>query len=211
MTAWVPARCRARKKTLRRIVSRKPDMVGFSATTSGFLDGYRLAALVKKKRPGVTVVFGGVHISALGGSLLEQYGDIDYLCLGEGEASMAELADGRDPKEIDGLAWRDGGRARVNGPRDHIRDLDSLPFPAYGKLAGFPRRLQSAPLQLCQGAGGDHDHQPRLPLPVLLLRPVRVQTGVPLQFGRLYLRAHEAPADTVSACATSTFTTISSP
>jgi anaerobic magnesium-protoporphyrin IX monomethyl ester cyclase len=121
------------------IVSLRPDMIGISATTSGFLDGYRLAALVKEKRSGVTVVFGGVHISALGGPLLEQYGAIDYLCLGEGEATLAELADGGDPKEIDGLAWRDGGSARVNRPRVMIQDLDSLPFPAYGKLAGFPR------------------------------------------------------------------------
>lgn len=121
------------------VASLMPDMIGVSATTSGFLDGYRLASLVKKKLPGVIVVFGGVHISALGATLLENYSDIDYLCLGEGEATMAELAGGREPKEIDGLVWRDGSAVRVNTPRAHIADLDSLPFPAYGKLAGFPR------------------------------------------------------------------------
>jgi anaerobic magnesium-protoporphyrin IX monomethyl ester cyclase len=127
------------EKNAAAIASLRPDMIGVSATTSGFLDGYRLASLVKQKLPGVTVVFGGVHISALGGSLLENYGDIDYLCLGEGEVTLAELAGGRDPKEIDGLAWRENGRVKVNGPRVHIPDLDSLPFPAYEKLAGFPR------------------------------------------------------------------------
>ncbi len=123
----------------RIILSFEPDMVGFSATTSGFTDGYRLASIIKKARPGVIILFGGVHISALGGSLLDRYGDIDYLCIGEGEETLAELAAGMDPKTIDGLAWRDGGKAITNPPRAHIASLDALPFPAYEKLPGFPR------------------------------------------------------------------------
>lgn len=121
------------------IASLNPDMIGISATTSGFLDGYHLASMIKKRRPGVSVVFGGVHISAMGGVLLEQYPDIDYLCLGEGEMTLAELADGADLNGVAGLAWRDGAGVRINQPRNHIPDLDSLPFPAYEKLAGFPR------------------------------------------------------------------------
>lgn len=116
-----------------------PDLVGFSATTSGFLDGYDMAVLVKAQAPAVTTVFGGVHISALGGELLERYPAIDYLCMGEGEVTLAELAAGKDPAHIGGLAWRADGRVRANAPREHIRDLDSLPFPAYDLLAGFPR------------------------------------------------------------------------
>lgn len=123
---------------VRQILAHGPDLAGFSATTSGFLDGYRLARMIKKERPGVLTVFGGVHISALGGALLESYPDIDYLCLGEGEATLAELAGGASPGTIDGLVWRDGGRIVTNPPRTHIADLDSLPFPAYEKLTGFP-------------------------------------------------------------------------
>ncbi len=134
-----PGALRGTEKNAAAVAVLKPDMIGVSATTSGFLDGYRLASLVKEKCPGVITVFGGVHISALGGALLENYREIDYLCLGEGEVTMAELADGREPKTIDGLAWRNGKKVTVNPPRVHIADLDSLPFPAYGKLAGFPR------------------------------------------------------------------------
>jgi anaerobic magnesium-protoporphyrin IX monomethyl ester cyclase len=127
------------EKNISMIVSHDPDMVGFSATTSGFLDGYGLASMIKKIRPHIRTVFGGVHISAMGGPLLDSFPDIDYLCLGEGEATLSELADGLSPQSIEGLAWRDGGRIIVNQPRKHIPDLDSLPFPAYEKLAGFPR------------------------------------------------------------------------
>ena len=123
----------------RIILSHDPDMVGFSATTSGFLDGYALASLIKKLRPGIAIVFGGVHISAVGGVLLEQYPAIDYLCMGEGEVTVSELVDGRDPKSIEGLVWNSGGRIERNSERKPMPDLDALPFPAYDKLARFPR------------------------------------------------------------------------
>lgn len=126
------------EKNAAAILSLNPDIVGFSATTSGFLDGYRLASLIKKKRPDIVTVFGGVHISALGAPLLDRYKDIDYLCIGEGEVTLADLAGGRDPKDIEGLAWRNGGRGAANPTRTQIPDLDSLPFPAYERLAGFP-------------------------------------------------------------------------
>ncbi len=123
----------------RLILSHGPDLVGFSATTSGFMDGYRLASLIKKARPGVITVFGGVHVSALGGALLAEHHDIDFLCLGEGEVTLSELADGRAPATIAGLAWRCGKGVTANPPRSQIPDLDDLPFPAYEKLVGFPR------------------------------------------------------------------------
>ncbi len=120
------------------ILGHQPDLVGFSATTSGFLDGYDLAVAIKKARPEIITVFGGVHISALGGVLLEEFDRIDFLCMGEGEATLAELAAGEEPRGIDGLIWRDNGTVVTNPPRTLIPEMDSLPFPAYEKLEGFP-------------------------------------------------------------------------
>ncbi|MBR9982913.1 MAG: cobalamin-dependent protein [Desulfatitalea sp.] len=122
-----------------RILAHDPDLVGFSATTSGFLDGYAMAERIKALRPSVGVVFGGVHVSALGARLLDEFPWIDYLCLGEGELTLSELAGGQTPAAIDGLAWRENGRGIVNAPRAHLPELDDLPFPAYEKLAGFPK------------------------------------------------------------------------
>ena len=122
-----------------RILQGNPHMVGFSATTSGFLDGYDLAVRIKARRPHVKTVFGGVHISALGATLLDGYEAIDYLCMGEGEATLAELASGKNPAHVNGLAWRDQGQGVSNPPRPQMPDLDDLPFPAYEKLRGFPK------------------------------------------------------------------------
>lgn len=124
---------------VRRILQNDPHMVGFSATTSGFPDGYDLAVRIKARRPHVKTVFGGVHISALGSTLLDGYEAIDYLCLGEGEATLADLASGKKPAHVNGLAWREGNQAVLNPPRHQIPDLDDLPFPSYEKLEGFPK------------------------------------------------------------------------
>ncbi|MEW6672176.1 MAG: radical SAM protein [Thermodesulfobacteriota bacterium] len=121
------------------ILSHRPDLVGVSATTSGFLDGYELAERIKTLRPEVQTVFGGVHISSLGAVLLEKFEHIDYLCRGEGEVTLAELASGKPPERIDGLIWRDGDRIVTNPPRSVFTNLDALPFPTYEKLKGFPR------------------------------------------------------------------------
>jgi len=121
------------------ILRHRPDLVGFSATTSGFLDGYELADRIKTVRPGIQTVFGGVHVSSMGATLLKNFEHIDFLCQGEGEVTLAELASGRPPERIDGLIWRDNGRPATNPPRSAFTDLDALPFPAYDKLEGFPR------------------------------------------------------------------------
>jgi anaerobic magnesium-protoporphyrin IX monomethyl ester cyclase len=127
-------------ETVRRILKHDPGLIGFSTTTSGFLDAYDLAGRLKSIHPEIQTVFGGVHVSAMGEELLKRFQHIDYLCLGEGEETMAELAAGIRPSDIHGLAFRDNGSVLINKPRELIPDLDSLPFPAYEKLRGFPSK-----------------------------------------------------------------------
>jgi radical SAM superfamily enzyme YgiQ (UPF0313 family) len=117
----------------------RPDMVGFSTTTSSFLDGYDMAVLIKAAYPHIKTVFGGVHVSALGAVLLNNFECIDCLCLGEGEVTLSELASGMDEAAIDGLIWRDGEQIITNPQRQPLPDMDQLPFPDYASLEGFPK------------------------------------------------------------------------
>ena len=121
------------------ILNYHPDLVGFSATTSGFLDGYDLAERIKTACPGIQTVFGGVHVSSMGSVLLNDFEHIDFLCRGEGEVTLAELASGKQYEQIDGLIWRNDGQPVANPARSIIADLDELPFPSYDKLKGFPK------------------------------------------------------------------------
>jgi anaerobic magnesium-protoporphyrin IX monomethyl ester cyclase len=124
------------------ILAREPDCVGFTATTAGFLPGYRLAERLKAARPALPVLFGGAHPTALWRELLVRYPALDMIVVGEGEATMVELAaaDFRPSRDIAGLAFRDAsGEPVFPGPRPLLRDLDSLPRPAYEELSGFPK------------------------------------------------------------------------
>ena len=121
------------------VLASDPEMVGFSATTSGFMDAVDMALYIREKRPDIRIVFGNVHVSSLGAPILEHFPEIDYLVIGEGEGALLDLADGKPLADIGNLIWRDpAGRIVVNPRRDRILDLDELPFPAYEKLAGFP-------------------------------------------------------------------------
>lgn len=125
------------------VLATDPEMVGFSATTSGFMDALEIAAYLRERRPEIKIVFGNVHVSSLGAPILEHFPEIDYLVIGEGEGALLDLADGKPLQDIGNLIYRDdsekgGGKIRVNPRRDRILDLDELPFPAYEKLAGFP-------------------------------------------------------------------------
>ena len=133
------ARSQGTEANARAVLATEPDLVGFSATTSGFIDAVEMAAHIKAVRPQVKVAFGNVHASSIGAPLLEHFPEIDYLCIGEGEGAMLDLADGRPLPEIANLVFRDAGRIVSNPRRARILDLDQLPFPAYEKLAGFPQ------------------------------------------------------------------------
>ncbi|HZR68536.1 MAG TPA: radical SAM protein [Burkholderiales bacterium] len=125
------------EETVQRILAFKPDLVGFSTTTSAFLDGYDIASQIKQKHPEIKTIFGAVHPSSIGGQLLEYFPNADYLCVGEGEGTLVDLADGKALRDVPNLVYRDGDNIVSNPRRARINDLDELPFPAWDKLDGF--------------------------------------------------------------------------
>ncbi len=118
----------------------QPDFIGFSTTTSSFLDGVRLATRAKEILPKIKTVFGGVHLSALRDNLLRDFPVIDYGVVGEGEETLRELVECESDglRNIEGLVFRDKDEIVFTGFRKKLLDLDSLPFPAYEKLEGYP-------------------------------------------------------------------------
>ncbi len=134
---WAPS---GAAKNADLVLATNPDLVGFSTTTSGFLDGCEMAARIKRKDLGVKTIFGGAHISAIGAPLLRHFPQIDYLCVGEGEGLMEDLAGGKPLNEIGNLVYRDGEEIIANPRRPRMAQLDDLPFPSYHKLPGFPKK-----------------------------------------------------------------------
>lgn len=116
----------------------RPAFIGLSTTTSSFPDAVRIAALAKAELPGITTVFGGPHVSALREKILQENSEVDLVVVGEGELPTEHLLTGVPVADIPGLVRRDGDAVVFNGFQDGKLDLDSLPFPAYEKLAGYP-------------------------------------------------------------------------
>lgn len=124
-----------------RAVAFGPSLIGLTSTTTSWRMAAAIAAGLKQRLPGVPVVAGGAHASALPELVL---GDpsFDAVVVGEGEVSLYELAEkllaGGSLDGVKGAAFRRGGKAVVNPPREPVADLDSLPLPAYDLL---PMRL----------------------------------------------------------------------
>src|SRR5512133_1478426 len=55
----------------------KPDIVGFTAVTSSFLNANKLAEAIRWRFPHIMLVVGGVHVSALRGAILERFPSFD--------------------------------------------------------------------------------------------------------------------------------------
>src|SRR5512140_3320836 len=52
-------------QAVQAVPATQPDAIGFSATTAGFMGGYRLAARLKQARPDIPILFGGPHPTSL--------------------------------------------------------------------------------------------------------------------------------------------------
>lgn len=131
-----------------KIIASGCSAVGFSCTTSSFPETNRIATHLKEKAPNIITVLGGAHACTIGAPLLDSYPAIDYLVIGEGENTMLELsrAGFSNVESIPGIAYRDSdGNGTLTSQRGLIKDLDSLPFPAYHLLPNFPR-LYKLPL-----------------------------------------------------------------
>ena len=137
-----------------RILSLEPQLVGFSATTSGFLDAYEMARKIREARPAVKNVFGGIHVSGVGAQLMERFPGDRLSGVGRGRGHPSRIGPGREPSRRSKVWSGVTGTNVVTNPlRELVRDLDSLPFPAYQKLKGFPRGYHLPPFSYIRTPG----------------------------------------------------------
>ncbi|MBW1800192.1 MAG: cobalamin-dependent protein [Deltaproteobacteria bacterium] len=116
---------------IERVEGYAPDVVGITCLTPGRKRTFEVAQLVKDFDPGIKVVLGGVHATIMYRQILENYPQVDFIVLGEGEITFLELIRGKQHSQVKGIAYRDGERIEKTKPRRCIEDLDSLPFPAW--------------------------------------------------------------------------------
>lgn len=116
----------------------RPKIVGISnlvSPTEG--ETLKLAAKIKRFLPETKIVIGGSNASVRPEVFIKN-SDIDFVIVGEGEETMSELVKklaGKKYRNILGLIYKgEKGKVRINPPRQLMKNLDKLPFPAWHLL-----------------------------------------------------------------------------
>jgi len=116
-----------------RIKQENPDVIGITTTTFTLLDVLETTRIVKQVNPIIKVVLGGPHVHIYPEETIK-IKEVDYCVLGEGEMPFKDLLDNLDNIEklygVKGIVFRDKNKIVNTGPREPIKNLDSLPFPA---------------------------------------------------------------------------------
>jgi anaerobic magnesium-protoporphyrin IX monomethyl ester cyclase len=134
---------------LSEVLAFKPDVVGFTATTSEIVQAADLARRVKTAMPQVLTLIGGCHVTSIPEETMISFPAFDMAVIGEGEQTLCEIlkrvTNGERYPAVAGTAVREGAEIRRLEARPLIHDLDSLPLPAWDLLEGFPRNFHPSP------------------------------------------------------------------
>ena len=120
-------------RIIQKITHLKPDIVGISQWTHNRHTSLDLARLIRSLNPHCTIIMGGAHATFSYETVLAEDSPVDMVVLGEGEATLLEVAtchaEGREWRNAKGIAYARQGKIIVNPPRMALTDLDSLPLP----------------------------------------------------------------------------------
>ena len=138
-----------------------PDIIGITSMTSAVMNGLAIAAECRKKFPKAKIIFGGVHPTVLPEDVLS-HEFVNFVFRGEGEESFYRFLRGDNIKTIPGLSYKENGKFIHNADVEFIKDLDSLPMPAYNKLTitkytptlGSYKRLPAISMMATRGCPG---------------------------------------------------------
>ena len=121
-------------KLLHYINVYKPTLVGFTALTIQIKSAGFLAKEIKKQFPDILICVGGIHATVMPKETLEEFDAFDFVVCGEGELVILKIFDnlkkGIPLSTIKGVVTK----GKTDFSLDLIKDLDSLPFPAWEEL-----------------------------------------------------------------------------
>jgi len=126
------------EETIRKIVDSGIKFVGITTMTPTIGSAIKIAKGIKKNDNSRFIFMGGAHVTALPEKTLEDVPEIDTVVIGEGEITTAivieRIKNKKNLKNVLGIAYREDGKIVVNSLRPIIKNLDSLPIPAYHLL-----------------------------------------------------------------------------
>ncbi len=108
------------------------EYVASTAFTATIGDAVRTLELAKRVNPHVVTILGGVHPTFMFEELLTSSPAVDYIVIGEGEVTLAQLLTvletGGAPADVPGLAFRREGELFRSPKRPLMESIDDLPM-----------------------------------------------------------------------------------
>jgi len=112
------------------VKERRPLFVGLNCHSVNRFTVYEIAKSIKVYNPEIKIVVGGVHPTLDPFGTLIECEAIDVVVIGEGEVTLYELIKQPDRfDQIDGIAYKQDGKVKINNPRERIQNLDQIPYP----------------------------------------------------------------------------------
>jgi anaerobic magnesium-protoporphyrin IX monomethyl ester cyclase len=128
----------------KEVIKQNPDFIGITASTVAVYSAAELAKNIKLHKRQTPLIIGGVHISALPEETMRVFSQFDIGVIGEGEETILELLqtieNKSDIRHVRGLIYRENNNLIRTQPRNLIKNIDALPFPAwdaYPKLTKY--------------------------------------------------------------------------
>lgn len=119
----------------KKILGTNPDLIAFSSLSQWHTRNIGIARIIKEINPSVPIVFGGLHVSSVPKRVLSET-CVDYVCVGEGEEALAELAAAIENKTSTSSIkniWSKSSEGIIETPFRPLRENpDLLPFPDKG-------------------------------------------------------------------------------
>lgn len=126
------------EKLAEYILNKSPKYVGISSVTISIYDAGLLARLIKEKNKDIKIIVGGAHMTAVPEETMRRFPEFDIGVMGEGEVTIVDLLKALEQEmsldDVAGIIFRSNGQLRFTQKRDFIKDLDSLPMPAWDLL-----------------------------------------------------------------------------
>ena len=119
------------EKIVPRILSAKPDAIGFCCYIWNIDAVKRLIRSVKQRLPRCIIVLGGPEVSFNAEEVLQSQHDVDFIIAGEGEKPFAQLlnaiCEGGSTGDIPGLCFKQGDKI-ITSPPHLTREEPPSPY-----------------------------------------------------------------------------------
>lgn len=125
----------ATSKETKQFFSTNFDLIGITVFSPVYYEVIEILKRIRKNNADIPVCLGGPYVTTIKEEIFKET-PAEYAVYGEGEITFSELISHlkgeKDIREIKGLIYRDqDGNLVVNPEREKIKNLDSIPRPAY--------------------------------------------------------------------------------